>query len=155
MNGKALVFDSSEVNAILMYIQWLSTGVPVGEEVVGRGMGKVDAALKPNPVHGKQVYAEQCASCHGANGEGTKNSAGGYAFPPVWGKASFNIGARLARTYTAAGFIKHNMPLGQGGSLNDQDAIDVAEFITHQPRPAYAAARNDYARGKKPKDARN
>jgi thiosulfate dehydrogenase len=155
MNGKALVLDSKEMNAILMYIHWLSSGVPVGEEVVGRGVGKVDSALKPDPAHGKQVYAEKCANCHGANGEGTRNPAGGYIFPPVWGNESFNIGAGLARTYTAAAFIKHNMPLGQDGSLSDQDAIDVAEFVTHQPRPAYAAARNDYAKGNKPKDARN
>ena len=155
MNGKPLVLDSEEMNAILMYIQWLSTGVPVGEEVGGRGMGDVDTAFKPNAAHGQQVYAEKCASCHGANGDGVKNPGGGYAFPPVWGAASFNIGAGLARTYRAAGFIKYNMPLGQGGSLSDQDAVDVAEFVTHQPRPAFAAAENDYAKGTKPKDARN
>ena len=155
MNGKALTWDSTEMNAILMYIHWLSTGVPVGTPVTGRGMGSVDPALKPNPAHGKQIYAEKCAVCHGATGAGTRNPAGGYTFPPVWGNASFNIGAGLARTYTAAAFIKHNMPLGQGGSLSDQDAIDVAEFMTHQPRPAFAAARNDYAKGAKPKDARN
>jgi thiosulfate dehydrogenase len=155
MNGKALVLDSREMNAILMYIQWLSSGVPVGEEVVGRGMGRVDTALKPDPAHGKRIYSEKCANCHGVNGSGTKNPAGGYIFPPVWGNASFNVGAGLARTYTAAAFIKHNMPLGQDGSLSDQDAIDVAEFVTHQPRPPYAAARNDYAKGNKPRDARN
>lgn len=155
MNGKALDYNSTEMNAILMYIRWLSTGVPVGTEVVGRGMGKVDTSLKPNPTRGKQIYAEKCTACHGINGEGTPSPAGGYMFPPVWGKASFNIGAGLARTYTAAAFIKHNMPLGQDNSLNDQDAIDVAEYMTHQPRPAYAPARNDYAKGNKPKDARN
>jgi thiosulfate dehydrogenase len=155
MNGRALVLDSKEMNAIQMYIQWLSTGVPVGEEVAGRGMGTVDTALKPNPAHGKQVYAEKCANCHGAGGEGTRNPAGGYVFPPVWGNASFNIGAGMARTYTAAAFIKSNMPLGQGGSLSDQEAVDVAEFVTHNPRPPYAPAKNDYASGSKPKDARN
>jgi thiosulfate dehydrogenase len=155
MSGTALALDSKEMIGILMYIQWLSTGVPVREEVVGRGMGKVDTALIPDPSHGKQVYADKCANCHGANGDGTRNPTGGYVFPPVWGNASFNIGAGLARTYTAAGFIKHNMPLGQGDSLSDQDAIDVAEFMTHQPRPAFSAAKNDYAKGSKPKDARN
>jgi thiosulfate dehydrogenase len=47
------------------------------------------------------------------------------------------------------------MPLGQVGTLSDQDAIDVAEFFTHQPRPAFAGAKDDYAKGNKPKDARN
>jgi thiosulfate dehydrogenase len=155
MNGKALTFDSKEMNAILMYMQWLSKGVPTGTEVAGRGMGKVDTKLIPDPAHGKAIYAEKCASCHAADGAGTKNPAGGYLFPPVWGEASYNIGAGLARTYTAAGFIKHNMPLGQGGTLSDQDAVDVAEFMTHQSRPAFAGAKNDYAAGNKPKDARN
>ena len=118
-------------------------------------MGSVDTTLKPNAVHGKQIYAEKCASCHGAGGAGIANPAGGYVFPPVWGNASFNVGAGMARTYTAAGFIKHNMPLGQGNTLSDQDAIDVAEYVTHQPRPAFAAAKADYAKGAKPKDARN
>lgn len=155
MNGKALAWDSKEMNAILMYVNWLSTGVPVSEEVVGRGMGDVDTALKPDSARGKQIYADKCASCHGASGDGIRNPAGGYVFPPVWGEASFNVGAGLARTYTAAGFIKHNMPLGQGGSLGDQDAIDVAEFVSHRPRPAFVAAKGDYAKGVKPKDARN
>ncbi|MBT9492076.1 MAG: c-type cytochrome [Paucibacter sp.] len=155
MNGKALAFDSKEMNAILMYVQWLSLGVPTGTEVAGRGMGKVNNKLIPNAAHGKLVYAEKCASCHAADGAGIKNPAGGYLFPPVWGPASYNIGAGLARTYTAAGFIKHNMPLGQGGTLSDQDAVDVAEFMTHQPRPAFAGAKNDYAAGNMPKDARN
>jgi len=155
MNGKALAFDGKEMNAILMYIKWLSSGVPVGSNVVGRGMGKVDTNLKPDPVKGRQVYADKCLSCHAAQGEGMKNPAGGYLFPPLWGEASFNIGAGLARTYTAAGFIKHNMPLAQGGTLSDQEAVDVAEFMTHQPRPAFAGAKNDYAKGNKPKDARN
>jgi len=155
MNGKALAYDSTEMNAILMYMKWLSNGVPVGTAVTGRGMGKVDSKLKPNLARGEKIYVAKCASCHGAEGEGNKNTVGGYFFPPVWGNASFNIGAGMARTYTAAGFIKRNMPLGQGGSLSDQDAIDVAEFMTHQERPTYEPAKNDYAKGNKPKDARN
>ncbi len=155
MNGKPLAYDSTEMNAMLMYINWLSTGVPVGSSVVGRGMGSVNSALTPNAAHGKQVYADKCAVCHGATGQGTKNPAGGYVFPPVWGNLSFNIGAGMARTYTAAAFIKGNMPLGQGNTLSEQDAVDVAEYVTHQPRPPFAEARNDYPKGGKPKDARN
>ncbi|KAI5931834.1 putative protein FAM10A5 [Manis javanica] len=51
----------------------------------------------------------------------------------------------MARTYTAAAFVKRNMPiafhgnfpLGQGG-LSDQEAVDVAEYFSHQPRPDFA-----------------
>jgi len=155
MNGKALSLDSREMNAMLMYIQWLSTGVPVGASVAGRGMGAIDAALKPNAAHGRQVYAAKCASCHVADGSGIGNPTGGYVFPPVWGSASFNVGAGMARTYTAAAFIRHNMPLGQGNSLSDQEAVDVADYVAHQPRPAFAAGKADYPKGDKPGDARN
>lgn len=156
MNGHPLAYDSKEMNAILTYMQWLSTGVPVGTPVVGRGMGTVNKELVANADNGKQLFGEKCASCHGAEGQGTKNPAGGgYVFPPLWGNDSFNIGAGMARTYTAAAFIKHNMPLGQGNTLSDQEAVDIAAFFTHQPRPAFAGAKNDYANGKKPKDARN
>lgn len=155
MNGKPLAFDSKEMNAMLMYIQWLSTGVPVGTAVVGRGMGSINKDLVADADNGKQLYAQKCAACHAANGEGMKNTDGSYSFPPLWGNDSFNIGAGMARTYTAAAFIKHNMPLGQGNTLSDQEAVDIAAYFTHQPRPAFAGAKNDYANGNKPKDARN
>ena len=155
MNGKPLAYDSAEMNNILAYMQWLSTNVPTGTSVKGRGFGPIDQKLKADPAHGKDVYAAKCASCHGATGAGTKNPAGGYLFPPVAGKDSFNDGAGMARTFTVAAFVKHNMPLGQGGSLTDQEAIDVAEYFTHLPRPVYSHKVKDWPNGDKPKDARS
>ena len=155
MNGKPLAYDSTEMINIMAYMQWLSTDVPTGMSVKGRGFGAIDNNLNPNALHGKQVYVGKCASCHGAEGLGMRNSAGGYVFPPVWGKDSFNDGAGMARTFTAAAFIKHNMPLGQGSTLTDQDALDVAEFLTHQMRPVYIGKAKDWPKGDKPKDARN
>jgi thiosulfate dehydrogenase len=154
MNGKALAYNSPEMNNILAYMQWLSTNVPTGTSVKGRGFGPIDQQLNADSSQGQQVYAAKCASCHGATGAGTKNPAGGYTFPPVWGNESFNDGAGMARAYTAAAFVKHNMPLGQGGSLTDQEAVDVAEFFTHQPRPVFSGKAQDWPKGDKPKDAR-
>lgn len=99
--------------------------------------------------------------CHGADGEGIKNAKGQWVYPPLWGDESFNIGAGMARTYTAAAFVKRNMPigmhnkfpLGQGG-LTDQEAVDVAEYFSHQPRPDFAGKVKDWPNGKKPADAR-
>ena len=155
MNGKPLAYDSVEMNNILAYMQWLSTGVPTGTSVKGRGFGPLDQKLKPDAVHGKDVYVAKCASCHGATGAGTANPSGAYLFPPVAGKDSFNDGAGMARTYTAAAFVKHNMPLGQGGTLSDQEALDVAEYFTHLPRPLYKFKARDWPKGDKPKDARS
>ncbi len=117
--------------------------------------------MKPDPVRGQQVYAEKCAVCHGKNGEGRRNAAGGWVFPPLWGDDSYNIGAGMARTFTAAGFVKANMPIAhqanfpqaQGG-LSDQDALDIADFFTHQPRADYPPKVNDWPKGDKPADSR-
>ena len=155
MNGKALSYDSKEMNDILAYMHWLSSGVPTGLSVKGRGFGPINRDLEPSAQNGKSVYASKCASCHGVNGEGMKNAQGIYYFPPLWGKDSFNVGAGMARTYTAAAFVKHNMPLGQPNSLTDQQAVDVAEYFTHQSRPDYPAKSKDWPKGDKPKDARN
>jgi hypothetical protein len=53
------------------------------------------------------------------------------------------------------GHDENSRTLGRDGSLSDQDAINVAEFVTHQPRRTYAATRHDFASGSKSKDARN
>ena len=75
-----------------------------------------------------------CALCHGAQGEGTK-VGGRYAFPPLWGKDSYNGGAGMHRVETAAAFIRANMPLGKPGSLSVQEAWDVAQFVNSHERP--------------------
>lgn len=155
MNGKALAYDSKEMNDILAYMQWLSAGVPTGVSVQGRGFGPVNRELKPNADNGKSVYAAKCASCHSANGEGTRAPDGKYMFPPLAGKDSFNVGAGMARTYTAAAFVKHNMPLGQPNTLTDQEAVDVAEYFTHLSRPDFPGKSKDWPKGGKPKDARS
>jgi thiosulfate dehydrogenase len=61
----------------------------------------------------------------------------------------------MARTYTAAAFILHNMPWGNGDTLSEQDAVDVAQFVTHQPRPDYPGMKGDWPHGDAPADARN
>ncbi len=162
MNGKPLDPQSPEMLAILAYMKWLSQNTPKEQKVDINNAGTVDETLIGNPVQGEKIYAAQCATCHGDNGEGMKDSRGDIVFPPLWGDESFNIGAGLARTYKAAAFVKYNMPMGiqtqglwgHGNVLSDQDAIDVAEFFTHQPRPDFAGKVNDWPNGKKPKDAR-
>ncbi len=161
MNGKPLPLDSAEMRAMVAYFDWMRGKTRADDKVAGRGVGKIDARLVPDAGNGKRVYAAQCALCHGAQGEGVKDAAGHWVYPPLWGEQSFNIGAGMARTYTAAAFVKRNMPialhdrfpLGQGG-LSDQEAVDVAEFFTHQPRPDFAPKTRDWPRDKKPADAR-
>lgn len=161
MNGKPLPVDSADMKAMVAYFDWMKRETKPADKVPGRGVGKIDQTLRPDVTNGKKVYAQQCAVCHGANGEGLKRADGSFVFPPLWGEQSFNIGAGMARTYTAASFVKRNMPvgfhekfpLGQGG-LTDQEAVDVAEYFTHQPRPDFAGKAKDWPKDKKPADAR-
>ncbi len=51
------------------------------------------------------------------------------------GDNSYNWGAGMTRIFTAASFIKNNMPLGKPGSLSDQEAWNVAYFVNSQERP--------------------
>ena len=161
MNGKPLALESEELKAMVAYLDWMRGKTRADDKVAGRGVGKIDARLVPDAGNGKRIYAAQCALCHGTQGEGIKDSAGRWVYPPLWGAQSFNIGAGMARTYTAAAFVKRNMPiafherfpLGQGG-LSDQEALDVAEYFTHQPRPDFAAKLKDWPHDKKPADAR-
>lgn len=154
MNGRALPLDSDEMRGMLAYLQWISRGLPVGQDVPGRGFKALVAPQTPSAERGSMVYAAKCAVCHGRDGEGQYGTQGETVFPPLWGPRSFNLGAGMARVNTAAAFVKMNMPVGQEGSLSDQEAFDVAAFFTHQPRPDFAGKGADWPKGGKPKDAR-
>lgn len=161
MNGKPLPVDSPDMKAMVAYFDWMKGHTKPGDQVAGRGVGKIDPKIKPDAENGTKVYAAQCAVCHGRNGEGLMAADGHVVYPPLWGEQSFNIGAGMARTYTAAAFVKRNMPvgfhekfpLGQGG-LSDQEAVDVAEYFSHQPRPDFAGKVKDWPKDPKPADAR-
>lgn len=161
MNGKPLARDSAEMLAMVAYVDWMRGDTRPKDTILGRGVGKMSRAIVPDRDNGRLIYQNQCAVCHGEHGEGLKQADGGWVFPPLWGDQSFNIGAGMARTYTAAAFVKNNMPianslkfpLGQGG-LSDQDAVDVAEYFTHMPRPDFPDKIKDWPNGGKPADAR-
>ena len=154
MNGKALELGSDDMNAMVSYMSWLSQDMPFGVSPEGRGFVKVDKTLEPNTDNGKKLFAEKCSVCHGAEGEGQYKDDGDYIYPAVAGEKSFNDGAGMARTYTAAAFIKGKMPFGQGNSLSDQEAVDIAAYFTHLDRPVKANKDKDWPNGDAPKDVR-
>jgi thiosulfate dehydrogenase len=66
----------------------------------------------------------------------------GYTIPPLWGEASFNAGAGMAKTAYAASYIHNNMPLGinyQTPVLTVQQAWDVAAYMISKPHPPATA----------------
>ena len=135
MNGTAPEYNSKEMIALTSYSYWLAKGAPTGVELAGRGYPKLANPPLPADVQrGASVYQANCALCHGANGLGTQVN-GSYAFPPLWGKDSYNAGAGMHSAKNAAAFIRANMPLGKGNSLSVQQAWDVAAFVNSHERP--------------------
>jgi thiosulfate dehydrogenase len=135
LDGLAPTLDTPEIKALTAYSRWLATGAPFGVELPGRGYPPVARHRDPSSTHGGEVFRDRCALCHGADGLGRRRRDGAYQFPPVWGSDSFNRAAGMNRIGTCAGFVKANMPLGKGGTLEDMDAWDLCAFIWIQDRP--------------------
>jgi thiosulfate dehydrogenase len=146
MNGKRLNVSGRDMRDIVSYLAFLSNGVPVGSEMEGQGIPRLQP-LKSNPAHGSSVFVSTCARCHGAGGQGTALA------PPLWGARSYNTGAGMARINTAASFIYSQMPFDRAVKLPPQDAFDVAAYINTRPRPDFAGKKRDWPRGGKPPDA--
>lgn len=154
MNGVALPRDSEPMLALVAYAEWLSEDVPDGKLFEGAGIPKLADTVVGDASRGEAVFQEKCASCHQPSGEGVVTPDGTTVFPPLVGDQSFNLGAGMARLDTAAAFVKWGMPQGQGGTLTDQEAYDVALWFTTQPRPDFADKAHDWPEGGKPRDAR-
>jgi thiosulfate dehydrogenase len=135
MNGKAPPLGDKVLVALESYAYFLAKGAPVGATMPGKGYPTpAKPTLPMDYARGGQVFAEKCAVCHGPQGQG-QSSHGTTVFPALWGAQSFNWGAGMSSIRNAAGFIKANMPLSEGGTLTDQQAWDVAMFMDSQERP--------------------
>ena len=148
--------STKEVLAIDAYITWLAKGTTVGKNPAWRGqnaiaMAKLVPIEKLDPKKGETIYAERCANCHGADGQGVV--IGDKKAGPLWGPNSWNDGAGAARVYTLAGMIRYTMPYLDPGNISDEDAQNVAAFIDSKPRPAYPFKERDYTVNKLPVDA--
>lgn len=151
--GNKLPVESREMQDILAYLAWLSTGVPVGEgkKLAGAdGLRAMPAELIGDRGRGRSVFGAKCAVCHGPDGAG--NPAIPPGVPPLWGARSFSVGASMARQAKATSFIWHNMPFGMGKTLTPQEAADVAAFVTAQARPDSPGKERDWPTGGAPAD---
>ncbi len=165
LNGKPLPVDGKEMKAIVTYIRFVSAGEPVGQSLDGRGTPPLPLPDRAaDPVRGRAVFTQNCAACHGPDGQGVrlapedaKSTGRRYQYPPLWGPDSFNDGAGMNRAITAARFVHANMPFGTTFAapvLSEADAFDVAAFVVSQPRPHQAGTEADFPdRSRKPVDA--
>ncbi|HEX9937876.1 MAG TPA: c-type cytochrome [Longimicrobium sp.] len=156
MHGTAPAYDDPTLLALAAYITWLSAGQPMGRSPEWRGRNTIPAAAQVpvarlDTAAGRAVYMRTCVGCHGPDGQGVELGTGRPG--PLWGDGSWNDGAGMARVYTAAGFIRHAMPLTAPGSLTDLESQNVAAYINSQPRPVFARKAQDYPTAKIPADA--
>ena len=161
MNGKRPIIDTEASIAMATYITWLSEGIPMkmdtkrpcspyNSERWAKNQKRFAAiqrkATHENYLNGKKLFEAKCASCHGTDGAGTGT------FPPLWGKSkdgkwlSYNTGAGMSKLNKGAAWVQSNMPLGQGGTLSDQEAADIMLYVDAQPRADF-----DLAKGLLPK----
>lgn len=161
MNGFQLPDDSYELLSMIEYMKWLATGMKVTPYTSVKGQANISVTAltrAADPVRGKTVYEDNCASCHGYTGEGVWNEAAQkYVYPAVWGPGSFNDGAGMYRLRSSVGFIKGNMPFGWANAsdpthqLSVDDSWDAMAYVISNQRPHYSGSLNDFA-GYRPSD---
>jgi thiosulfate dehydrogenase len=136
--GRMLPEAGQEMRDMVAYIETLrSRPRPAGVDTV---------RLAGNRVRGQRAYTGTCARCHGATGQGLPTG------PALWGAASFSIGAGMARQFTFATFVRHNMPFDHTVALTDQQAADVAAYVLTFPRQDHPGKERDWPKGDAPVD---
>lgn len=147
--------ETREVKAVKAYLDWLSKGHEK-DKLPWRGKNTIPAdklipAKDLDRAKGEALFLEKCVNCHGQDGQGVQ--IGDKKAAPLWGKDSWNDGAGAARVYTLAGIIRYAMPYLDPGSLTDEEAQQIAAFITSKERPVYPFKEKDYVKAGPPPDA--
>jgi hypothetical protein len=81
----------------------------------------VGAGTTSQVEKGLQLYQARCADCHGANLEGLQG-------PPLQ-RDDFLQSERGGDFNTLRAFIQQRMPTGEGGTLTQEEAVNLAHFI--------------------------
>lgn len=132
MNGTAPELDSQVMQSLLVYMQWISKGIPIYSKLPWALPASLDSSHKPDAAAGAAVFKDVCAQCHGGDGQGTAIA------PPLWGDGSYNDGAGMHRVTTFSVFAWRFMPKNSP-SLTQEQALDVAAYVNSQPRPHMAS----------------
>lgn len=135
-NGKPLPLDSKEMIAILSWLKWINSQIPKNlEKLNGEKNLEINFPDRASDSKkGKQLFADHCQRCHGANGEGSLgNDKYAYTYPLLWGDSAYQPGSSMHRIIMQARWLKANMPYDSAKwnkpVLTDEEALDVAAFV--------------------------
>ena len=124
---KAVVEESlsrlpaSDIQDIVAYLQ---TAVPAKTSVASTAV-----AVLPAGINGAQLYADNCARCHGGNGEGVDNNFPNLAHnQSVWDGPADNLISMILGGYAPWHVNQSSMP-EFGQSLSDDQIAAVANYI--------------------------
>jgi mono/diheme cytochrome c family protein len=126
--------------------QWLPPDDLLAMAVYLQSLPTVAAAAKPNATtaeaqrvtNGQTLYADHCASCHGAQGQGGRTAAGLLVYPALAGNRLVLMDPpnNLVRVLALGGFgaatAGHPQPYGMppfGAVLADTQLADVATYL--------------------------
>ncbi len=139
--GRALPDSSRAMRDLVRYVASLT-----GSAQASRVADSLAPPVRGDTGRGAALFATTCVRCHGADGEGTAVA------PPLWGPASYSIGASMARVSRAARFIQEAMPADRPGTLAAQDAADIAAYVDSHARPDLAGKDQDWPKADAPAD---
>jgi len=129
--GHRVPNDGPEMTGLVAYVQWLSKDQVAGHAFPGRGLVDLPE-LNGDPERGSKIYTEQCAVCHGKEGQGKLPVA-----PALWGPDSYSDGAGMNQIPKMAAFVQHNMPQNAPDTLTPQEAYDVATYVHSKPHSQF------------------
>ncbi len=143
-NGFKPNISDDLIRDITAYSRFLSgaLGLKIQERYPEQGIDEIPVSMTlkrgDDYVRGAALFKHKCSRCHGGRGEGTVRD-NRVIYPAVAGPNSFNRQSRNNFRFVSTilpGFICRNMPLGEEGTLSNQDCRDIASYISNLPRPA-------------------
>jgi mono/diheme cytochrome c family protein len=110
-------FKGAAVLACVAALAAAGPGLSQAPRASASGAFSADQAAK-----GGKIYADNCATCHGAD-------FGGSPGAPSLKGPEFMFGWNAKTVGQLTTYVHDNMPPGQAGSLSDQDYADVVAAI--------------------------
>jgi thiosulfate dehydrogenase len=143
-NGYKPNISDDLIRDVTAYSRFLSAALDlkIGNHYDEQGVDEIAASDTEKQgddyVRGEALFKQKCLQCHGAHGIGREEN-GVLIAPAVAGPNAWNQQSRNYFNYVSTilpGFICRNMPLGQEGTLSNQECRDIAFYIGNLPRPA-------------------